>query len=227
MMGMFLECKVAVNFVRNHINMVLFTNFSDPTKLLQCPYPAHRVVGTAKDEQLYLLLHDFLLKVLKVNAVASIPVNQRIFDYQPVIIPNHTKKRIIHRRLDQHRIAGLGQSTHRHGKSKHHAGGLYQPLRLGLPAEPPGKPGRNGGIIVRFYITVTENTMLHRSVQGLQNRLRRTEIHIRHPQREDISGLPPLHSKVILQTIRIFAINDGIKVILYHGFIPPMPARGR
>lgn len=84
--------KVTVDLVGDHIDVMLLAYFPDPPQFIHRPNPANRVVRTAEKKQLHPVPNDLLLKILKIDLIASVPINQLIFHDLPPIVPNDGKK---------------------------------------------------------------------------------------------------------------------------------------
>lgn len=105
---------------------------------------------------------------------------------------------MVDRRLDQHRIALLGKSPHCDRECKHDTWRAGHPLRLQSQVMAFLIP-RCHRIKVRLICpAVTENPVIYCLFQRLNHTVRRSEIHIRHPERQNIIRLPIFFLKIML-----------------------------
>ena len=124
------------------------------------PYPAHGVVGIAEQEQLDPVLRDSPLERVEIDRITAIFVHKRGIHHLAPVVLHHTAERVIHRLLDQHRIAWFRECPHRSCKGEHDAGGQHEAFLRSAPAVTRRKPGIHG-IVVRIpFDGVAEDAML-------------------------------------------------------------------
>lgn len=126
----------------------------------------------AQNKKLHLILHDFLLKILKINGISILFIAHQIRAYPfPVILHNGTAERIIHRLVNQHRVARLRHRPDGIRDSHAHTRRLHMPLRPHLPVMVPLHPSCHGlekavavlgiGIAVDVVVCQLDKRVLH------------------------------------------------------------------
>ena len=173
-------------------------------------------MGRTKDEQLHIIFQDFPLHIGKINGILSVLINQGTFHHFPFILADHIVERIIHGRLDQHRITGPGGRPNRRRQGKHHTGGLDQPFLPDLPAKMGIKPADDGIIISLSRHGIAEDAVLHSLVQRIQHTGRCLEVHIRHPKGQNIGAVALGLCRIKLDTVGTPAVNDPVKIVTRH-----------
>ena len=213
---MTVPAKIGVNFIAQNDNLMAQANIAHAAQFLPRPHAPHRIMGRTQQHELYLLLDDLALQIRKIHFIAAAAQQQRRINYSPPIVLDNLGEGIINRPLNQHRIARLGVSLHRHRQRKDHAGSFRQPFPLHLPGKMPGVPILHCGKISVTRFAVAKNSVTAAFLQGPRNFCGHREIHIRHPQGQHVRRTPPLHGKIIFQTIGITAVRHLVKIIYGH-----------
>ena len=65
-------CKVIMDLIADHGNTVLHANLSGLSELFLRPDTAHRIMGTAKEKELHVLLYNLLLQILKIHFIMTV-----------------------------------------------------------------------------------------------------------------------------------------------------------
>ena len=141
-----------------------------------------------------------------------VPQDQVIADDHTVIVPDHLGKWIVDRLLDQYAVTGLCERLYRHCQGEYHARSLDQPVLFDLPVMMPFHPSCHRVKIYFLSIAVTKNSMFCPLDQRILHVGRCLEIHVCHPERENVCRLSSPLCKVIFQAVRAPAINDLIKI---------------
>ena len=67
-----LKNKICMNLIAHNDHVMSVADISNCLQLLLCPHSSNRVMRIAKEKEFYLFLHDFFLKVCKINMIAIV-----------------------------------------------------------------------------------------------------------------------------------------------------------
>ena len=101
--------ELFVYFVGDDEDAVPQTDPGDAFELRAPPHAADRVVRAAQDEEIDIVLDDFLFKIVKVDFVASVFEPERVVDECAPIVADDVRKRIVDGLLDEYGIARFGE----------------------------------------------------------------------------------------------------------------------
>ena len=170
-------------------------------------------MGIAEKKQLHIMFHDLLFKISQIDMIPVIvPQDQVIADDHTVIVPDHLGKWIVDRLLDQYAVTGLCERLYRHCQGKYHARSLDQPVLFDLPVMMPFHPSCHRVKIYFLGIAVTKDSMFCPLDQRILHVGRCLEIHVCHPEREDVRRLSSPLCKVIFQAVHSAPFDDLIKI---------------
>ena len=215
--------EVGVDLVGHHHHVVAQADLPDAAQLLGRPAAAHRVVGVAEDEELGARLHEHALEALVVHGVAPILVEKRARERLAAVVHDHRAEGVVHGRLDDHGVAGLGEGVDGHGQGEHHARRHDEPLALGAPAVARLEPALHGLVVAVQGHRVAEDAVLgalHERLDGAGGRL---EVHVGHPEGQVVGGMSAPVPRVPLQAARAATVDDALEVVLRHER-PPNPS---
>ena len=123
---------------------------------------------------------------------------------------------MIDRRLDDNLIASLGQSVDNHSNTLHNAGDVTHPLALYGPAVALTNPVDDALPIAIVLNRIAHYGVIETLAKSLDYKVGCLEIHIRHPQRQQV-GLPEkLLQSVVLHAVRAATIDGFVKVVNLH-----------
>ena len=126
--------EVEMDLIAEYRHMVLPADPPDLPQFLRRPYPAHRVVRTAQDEQLYVVPDDLPLKIIRVHGVAPVrSLHQVGADRLPAVDPDQPFKRVINRLLDDHGVIRLGKCPDCRRDREAYPGRFDVPGRIHMP----------------------------------------------------------------------------------------------
>ena len=209
------EGEIAVNLIGDHEHAIFLAQVAHLAQLVLCPHPTDRIVRAAQEQHLHGFVLNLGFQVVKVHLKLAVPLHQRIFHQLPAVIAHHIVERIVYWRLHQNTITRLGQGTDGDGQGKDHAGGLYQPRRLCLPAEAAGKPVGQSGIVVRLGAGVAKDAVVNALPQSVQHRLGGGEIHICYPQGQHVCRAALRYGKVKFQAVGVPAVDEPVKIVTH------------
>jgi len=128
------------------------------------------------------------------------------------VVAGGAQDRRVDGRLHQHALAGPHEPAQRLVEAGDHPGQRDHGLGRDPPAVALGHTlGDHAGQLVGIA-QVSEEAVLDAIVQRLHHRRRRGEVHVRDPQRQDVSGeLAPLVA------VGVAAVDDAVEVEVGHG----------
>ena len=177
-----LEQDIAVGLVADHKHVIAVADFRHPLHVLPAPRVGDGVVGIAEDQHGGSGVGCLSLQVLKIDAVGSIFVNQRIFQDISSVALDDQRKVKIHRRLDNHVVAHVGDRLHEHLDRNDQARRVGHPVRPDFSAVPLFIPVGNRIVKCLGHNPIRKialDRLFHHRFRHLG---RRQKIRIRHAQ---------------------------------------------
>ena len=183
-----------------------------PGELVAREDAADRVVGVAEDERARARV-DRGAKGVEIGHVAAVPLapERGAVAGEPVVGRGPEDRRV-DRQLHQQAVAGRGERVTGHVEAGDHARDQHQGLRRDRPAvallhaidEDLGE--------LRPLEAVAVHPVLDALPQRPHHRLGRGEVHVRHPERQDVGGiLAPLVA------VGGTALDDAVEVVGHGG----------
>ena len=207
--------KIEMNLIAEHQHLMFPANGSNAQQLFLRPHPTHRIVRVTQDEKFHLILHNFLLKILKINEIAAVLAAHQIRAYPfSSILQNDAAEGIIHWLVNQHGIARLRNCPDGICDSHAHARRLHMPFRPDFPVVVPFHPAchRLKEAIAGLGIRIAVDIIVRQLGKRVLHIRGGSKIHIRHPQRQHVLGISPLHCKIIFQAFCALSIYFFIKI---------------
>ena len=182
-------------------------------QLLRLPDPSHRVLGVTQQED-FALFYLFG-EVVKVDAPFSVRFHQRVFQHFPSPGLRHIVKFRVHRGLDENFVAISAEQLDEGGQGGHHAKTPAHEGNVRRPALASLLP-----LLHRLKIAVraggiAPDALLSLGNAGVDDGLGGAEVHVRHPQGDDIGGAEFFGAFVILGAAVSAAVNDFVKVVFH------------
>ena len=116
------------------------------------------------------MIHDLLFEVFQINVIPVVLTENQVTAYDhTVIVPDHLRKRIVDRLLDQDTVPRFRKCFHCHREGKYHTGRLDQPLLPDFPVVMALHPSGHRIKILLLGITVTKDPMLRPLDQGIHH----------------------------------------------------------
>lgn len=67
-----LKNKIMMDFITDNGHTILYADISYFFQFFCAPHSSHRIVRIAQEKQFYIFLHDFLLKILKIDVITVV-----------------------------------------------------------------------------------------------------------------------------------------------------------
>ena len=151
--------------------------------------------------------------MVEVHVIAAVrPANQRIVQHLAACLLYREAEGTIHGALDNHPVPGLGQGQQGQADARHHAGDHHDILPGEGHLVPPCPEVNQRLIIVRLGLGVAVGAVGRPGQQRLLHRRGAGEVHVRHPQGQDVAALP-LAQLVPLLAASAHAIDAFVKVL--------------
>ena len=126
-MNPFPQSQIPVYLIADDNHPIGFTDVCQSLQLFSRPYPADRIVRTAK-QQYSGSLSARLLQLFIVHAVTALVQNQVIFHQFPARCPDNRIKRVIDRRLHNHFCVLLRKRLYGIAHCRNNAAGRHNPF---------------------------------------------------------------------------------------------------
>ena len=209
--------QIRMDFIRNDQRAVCRTDFSHAAQFLRTPYAASGVVGIAQDEHA-AATHGFL-HVVEVHAVAAVFQNEGIVDDFPAVFPDDHGKGVVHRRLDhdfvprfRKALDGAGNAGN-NARSEAYFRGVHLPPVASVHPVPDGfkeSAGLDG---------ISQDFVLATAADSFHDEGGRPEVHVRHPQGNQVVPAPAGKQRFIFQGSGAASLNYFVKIVLHGRFV--------
>jgi len=180
--------KVAMDLVRYDDDVVRQATLGHGQQFLPLEHAPHRVMRVAEKEEARRR-GDGGTHAVHVRHVA--PVGAASEGHLLPLeagVPGRGEERPVDGRLHQGAVSRLAKGMAGHVQAGHHAGDEDQILRLDAPAIQARQPLDEDRAQFARLARVAEYAMLDALPQGLNHRLRRAKVHVRHPHRQNIAA---------------------------------------
>ncbi len=194
------------------------TDVDKALKFFFTPDTTDRVVRTTKDEKLGTGI-DFVFEIGEIHGVAAIVEDKGIFDQLAPVIQHRRSKRIVHGRLEDDFVAGLGIGKHCEIERRDHARRKYNPVFLYFPSIAALHPCDEGLIVALGTAGIAIYRMRSAFLDCGYDFWRTCKIHISNPKRECIFAARRQTASIPFQAVCRCAVDNRIKVIV-HNAIP-------
>ena len=211
------QCHVAVYLVADDDDVVVVAEAGKPC---QCPavpaYPGGVVRVAQEKHAASRVAH--LLEIPEVHAVAAVGVeDEGVAHHLPAVALGREAEGVIHGRLDDDFVAGRGEDIHCHADALHDAGDVAEPFALRPPPVVRGHPVCHAlPVFVRNH-GVAQDGMVQPPAQRLDDKVRRGEVHVCHPQREEGGVAETFRQHTVLVVVAAAAVDDAVKIV-WHTF---------
>ena len=156
------------------------------SELLLPPNPSNRVVRRTEQKELWSLGYNGLLKLFQVYRVNPIPLCQRMVHRPPSCIPNHSIEGIVYRDLDQNTVTRRCDGLNQLKKAGNNARCCPNPLPLQACTVLGFLPTQDAFIIGVWDTIISKCALLYGLVQRIPHTLWRLEIHVSHPEGQQV-----------------------------------------
>jgi len=214
------EDHLGVDLVGDDKDSVLRCDFSELAESLRRPDDAGRVVRIRKDEQFGLLVDD-ALQMLEIHlvpcqtAVRTINRDQRIL-YDLIAESRWDEaERMVDRRLCDDFVALAKEALDDETDTSYDTRNEGHVLRINLPSMYIFDPLTDSLEVILRYEAVSENRMLHPLFQSVCDEIRGSEIHVRYPERDEISGFL-LVDDVVFHTVGAVSFYQFVEIVHFY-----------
>ena len=197
--------QILMNLIRDHINLMFFTNVHDFPEFFFLPDSSYRIVGRTKHKKFHALFHDAFFKSFIIHHVSGIPADQRTLHNGPVIVDQRVLERIIYRRHDQHRIPFFCQNMKKPVNGRNYTRRKPDPVLFHLILMMGCLPVHKCLLISVGMLIISKHSLIQIFLQSFLHTGRRLKIHVCHPQRQKVLPAKLLQAVVPLCRIRIFS----------------------
>ena len=213
--------QIVMDLVGNDDRLPAAADFHQALELLGPPDPPHRVVGAAQHHQGSALapgpVVEESLETLEVHAVALPLEHERVLRHMAAVGLDARAEGVVHRGLEHHPVSGTGVGQNRQAHGGHHPRAGEHRAAGNAPAMAPVHPVDDGLVVALRLEGVAEHAVVQPPAQGLEHRRGSREIHIRHPQGQQIGGLGAPQRReafgvVPLQRARSPAVDKAIEI---------------
>ena len=182
------ERHVGVDLVGNHQHVVFPANVRHRRQVLGGPDDAGGIVRIGENQHLRRLPAAHFLQARDVHPVAACGCigDERIVHHLTPVVARQVEERHIDRRLDDHFVARLREALQHEADAPHDARDETQFLPADAPAVQVPLPVDDRGPIRIGRHAVTIDLMSEPLFKGFPDRGRRLEIHVGHPESQQV-----------------------------------------
>ena len=209
--------ELFVNLVRDDKDAVPQTDPGDAFELRAPPHAADRVVRAAQDEEIDIVLDDFLFKIVKVDFVASVFEPERVVDECAPVVADDVRKRIVDGLLDEYGIARFGECADGGCDGKDDARRDHELAACDVPMMMCFEPVLQDGEVVVLYLRIAEDAVRRAAIEGVEDGRGRAKVHVGDPERQNVLGIAALNGEVVFEAVRMAGLDDFIKVEIFRG----------
>ena len=113
--------EILVDFIRRHEHAVAQADFRQSFKFAARPHAPDRVVRAAKNEQFYVVFHDFSLEVLEIDMVLNPVEAQLVHNGLASVVTDGSSEAVIDRFLDEDCVPRFREASNQGAEGKHDA----------------------------------------------------------------------------------------------------------
>ena len=216
------EHQVRMNLIADHNDMVPGADLGHPVELVFRPDPADRIVRIADDHQLCFGVRRAALKIVKVDRVSAVFIDQAVVAQLPCVVVDGVAERMVDRAGDNNPVTRLRQCLHHGVEDRNNTGGKHNPVFLELPAVPLFDPPHDCGRKIFRDKGVAVNRVLRAPHHRLHHRRGAGKIRVCGPHRKRIGVSNPGADIVPFGRAGMIPVDHFIKIIL-HVSSPSMP----
>ena len=212
------DSHIRVNLVADDDDVMLRAEVGETAQRVCIPCYARRVVRVGEYEHAALLVSHFrqILKVHRVRSVGVLP--KRVVHHLAVIALRRQSERVIHRRLNDNLLVLLHEHVDDEADALHDARYEAHPLLVDAPLMVVLNPFSHRLPVVARQYRVAEQRVFETLAQRVGYKLRRLEVHVRHPKRQQVASAISLCKHLVLQVARTRTVDNLIKIV-FHSFL--------
>ena len=209
--------EVLVDFVRHHEHAVAQADFGHALEFSARPHASDRIVRTAQHKELHAVLDDLALEILEVDGVFLSVETQFVHDEFAAVVADALAEAVVHGLLDQDRVSGLREAADQRADREHDARRAHRRVRIDRPAVTRPEPVRERVEIRLVGVGIPEDAVRGFRGERVPHALRRLEIHVRHPHRQQAVRLAALFGEVVFEAVGVLARDDLVEIVLHAG----------
>ena len=204
--------EFAMDLVADDGDAVTQADVVHPGQFVGRPDAAGGVVGVAQEEERGLFLGATGFEGIPVHMVGGLFIQERTFKDLAAVVADAREEAIVHGRKDDDLFAGHRQGLYRAREGRYDPGGIEDILPVDQPAVAAGKPRKNGFVVVRPHLGIAKDAVCGPRLDGTAHGRCRREIHIGHPQRDEIGGRPLAERFIPLVAAASATLHRRIKI---------------
>ena len=132
--------QLTMDLVAENHHIVADADIAHLLQFCLTPDPACGIVGTAEQEEFHVFACALTLKILKVNGVGIVLVDEFVLSHSAAIVEDGGEEAVIDRCLDQHGITRLSEPLDDGGNGWNDTAGVENPVFLDRPFMTTRKP---------------------------------------------------------------------------------------
>ncbi len=141
---------------------------------------------------------------------------ERCLDHPPVQVGDERVERRVHRRVDDHRVAGPGDQLEHLDDAQHHVGHECRALRGQVVPAPPLARERGQGLGVGGAGGGAGVPEFHGAGDGADHGSGERHVHLGHPQRQDVRRVgAPLHARAAAKLVQ----GERVQGVRFSGLV--------
>jgi hypothetical protein len=169
-------------------------------------------VRTAQDEELHVVLDDFLLKIRKVDLVASVLEPEGIVDECASVVADDVRERIVDGLLDEHGVAGFCECANGGRDGKDDTRRDHELAARDVPVVARLEPVLQDGKVVVLHLCIAEDAVRRAAREGVEDGRGRAKVHVGDPKGEDAARIAALCGEVVFDARGAAAVDDFVKI---------------
>ena len=206
---------LCMDFIRDDEYIMLGANLRQLDQCVFFPDNTARIMRVAKDQDLTMFI-DNRFEIFKIHLVNAVYHFKRIVNNLAMHAFRNDAEGMVNRWLYNYFVARFGKTLQNETDSLYNTGNVAKPFTLDFPVMFIMYP-LDDTIIIRVRIVcVPENLMFTTFLDCIDNKVRCPEIHIGYPKWSKVFISETFFQVVELDTVRTPALDDLVKVVLFH-----------
>ena len=165
-------------------------------------------MGGAEEKDLHIVVPEGSVKGLQVHSVNPVFLPQGAAHQSAAGVADHPEEGVVYRGLEQDAVSRLGQGPDQMKQAGHHPGGGAQPAALQLGSVAGLFPGKDAVIIPVRNPIITKGPLVYRLAERLANALGRLEVHVRHPQGQQVLLAEVFRQRIPFDAVGVFPAEE-------------------
>ena len=224
--------QITMNFIRDHHDVMVVTDFSKSRKFIFRPNPTHRIMGITKNRKFDIRSFRLGFQIIKIYLVMVAVQFERIANHLSIVIDYGERKRVVHRSLNQNPFTGLSKLSDNQMQRRHNSDRRHDPVLINKPSMTPLYPIRHCRQITWCFAGIAINATFDSMLKCSDDGLGHAKIHIGHPHRQHailteirVGAVPRLglavpHNELPFQGAQPSMIPFSIKIYCHSLIVP-------